>query len=52
MYDIKFKDNQNNIFTYTTYSARDEDEAKYLWAVYAQKHFACHTEIIEVRKVI
>lgn len=52
MYNIKFKDNQNNIFTYTTYSANNEEEAKYLWEVYVEKHFNCFTEIIHIKRII
>lgn len=52
MFNVKFKDNQNNIFTYTTYSARDEEEAKYLWGAYAEKHFNCFTEIMDIRRII
>lgn len=52
MFNIKFKDNQNNIFTYTTYSAKDEEEAKHLWEVYVEKHFNCFTEIIDIKRII
>ena len=52
MYNIKFKDNQNNIFTYTTCSAGNEEEAKYLWEVYVEKHFNSFTEIIDIKRII
>ena len=52
MYDIKFKDDKGNIFTYTTYSAKDEFDAKILWDEYIDKHFNCYCEIIDCKKVI
>ena len=53
MYNIKFKDNKDNKFTYTTFTnVNTEAEAtlKYNW--YIQKRFNCPCEILEVRKII
>ena len=53
MYNIKFKDDKNNKFTYTTFTnVNTEAEAlvKYNW--YIQKRFKCPCEIVEVKKII
>ena len=53
MYEIKFKDNKGNKFTYTTFTnVNTEAEAlvKYNW--YIEKRFNCPCEILEVRKII
>ena len=53
MYEIKFKDDQGNKFTYTTFTnVNTEAEAlvKYNW--YIEKRFKCPCEIIEVKKII
>lgn len=53
MYEIKFKDDKGNKFTYTTFTdVTSEAQAiqKYNW--YVQKRFNCPCEIIEVRKII
>ena len=53
MYDIKFKDDKGNIFTYTTFTNVNSEEdalVKYNW--YIKKRFSCTCEILEVKKVI
>ena len=54
MYEIKFKDDQGNKFTYTTFTnVNTEAEAlvKYNWYI-EKKRFNCPCEILEVRKII
>ena len=53
MYEIKFKDDKGNKFTYKTLTnVNTEAEAvvKYNW--YIEKRFNCPCEIFEVRKII
>ena len=51
MYEIKFKDDKGNKFTYTTFTnVNTEALVKYNW--YIQKRFKCPCEIVEVKKII
>lgn len=53
MFDIKFKDSKDNIFTYTAYSATMSADAEILWNTYVKNHFPNEEcKIISVKKVI
>ena len=53
MYEIKFKDDKGNKFTYTTFTnVNTEAEALVKYKKYNKKRFNCPCGILEVRKII
>lgn len=53
MYDVKFKDDKGNKFTYTTFTdVTSETEALVKYNQYVEKRFNCPCEVLEVRKII